>query len=106
MVLLFSCLSETEQEKINNAIMDQMYYKTKLMSPRTEGFNAERYYVSSINDSIVFCQQNYSYENIFGAKEHGKTYGYFNARNGNDVTDYVEFLTSDLEMSRIRNLLK
>jgi len=106
MVLLFSCLSETEQEKINNAIMDQMYYKANLMSPRTEGFNAERYYVSNINDSIVFCQQNYSYENIFGAKEHNKTYGYFNSRNGDDVTYMIELFASDAEISKIQYLIK
>jgi hypothetical protein len=106
-IILVSCFSETEQQKVDNSIMDRMYIKAKQASfPYHETFNADSYYTSMINDSIVFCQQNYSYKNDYGVKKIGKTYGFFNSRNGEDVTEYIDIYVSDNEISRVSNLIK
>lgn len=106
-VLYVSCFSETDQQKVDNLIQDKMYYKAKTASPDRESFNTGgQFYRSSINDSIVFCQQNYHYENIYGKKETGKVYGCFNSRTGEDVTSYVDLYTNDVELSKVSSLIK
>ena len=109
-LLLFaaSCFPEpSKQQKIENDIQDKMYYKAKAASGYNEGFGTSgQFYMSSINDSIVFCQQNYHYKNIYGNKEKGKTYGYFNKRSGEDVTSMIDFYASDTELSKVPLLIK
>jgi hypothetical protein len=105
--ILASCFTETKREKIDNLIQDKMYYKAKAASPDRESFGTSgQFYKSSINDSIVFCQQNYHYENVYGKRENAKVYGYFNSRTGEDVTSFVDFYTNDAELSRVPSLIR
>ena len=106
-ICLISCFSETEREKIDNSIMDAMYYKAKVASsPYHDTFNADSYFTNRLNDSIVFCQQNFSYKNDYGVKKSAKVYGYFNLRTGEDVTSYIDLFISSAEASRVPSLIK
>lgn len=105
--LFSSCFGETEQQKIDNEIMDAMYIKAKMVSPDPYTFKTHgEFYKNMLNDSIAFCQQNYSYENVFGKREQGKVYAYFNTYTGFEVSDYVEFLASENELSKVKYFIK
>lgn len=107
LITLTSCFQESDQEKAGNSIQDQMYYKAKEACPDMESFSTfGQFYQSSINDSIVFCQQNYTYNNMCGKKEISKVYGYFNKRTAEDVTYSIDYYASSSEVSKVSSLIK
>lgn len=110
-IILVSCSGKSEYQKeaerLEIKISDAMYYKAKASSyPHQGNFNGGMFYRSSINDSIVFCQQNFTYKNDYGVKKSGKVYGYFNSRTGEDVTSMIDFYANSTELSIVPRLIK